>query len=185
MPDPAAELRRADALHVERRYQDAVEAYRSALAGDASLHAAWYGLGCASLTLKAYGDAAEALGRAVALQPDGGGMRCNLAEALFQLGEVDAAIAAYQRAAESGDAEVRSVALSGIACIAPGAPHQDNFNVMAVAAALGGRGRRAASAASRRRGRAKPGRKLRIGYLGAFFGARNWMKMYMGVHQRA
>ena len=88
-------------------YQDAVDAYRRALAGDASLHAAWYGLGCASLALKAYADAADALRRAVALRPDADGARCNLAEALFQLGEVDAAIAEYQRAADSGDAEVR------------------------------------------------------------------------------
>ncbi len=132
MPDPAADLSRADALHLDRRYQEAAEAYRSAVAGDRSLHAAWYGLGCASLTLKDYAAAVEALGQAVSLQPDAGRVRCNLAEALFQLGEVDRAMAEYRHAAESLDAAVRSVALAGMACIAPGAPLQDNFNVMAV-----------------------------------------------------
>ena len=47
------------------------------------------------------------LRRAVALRPDADGARCNLAEALFQLGEVDAAVAEYLRAADSGAAEVR------------------------------------------------------------------------------
>ncbi len=177
--DPASGLRRADALHLDRRYQEAAEAYRSALAGDASLHAAWYGFGCASLTLKAYADAADALRRAVTLRPDADGARCNLAEALFQLGEVDGAIAEYQRAADSGNAEVRGVALASIACLAPGAPHQDNFNVMAARRRWidwESRGIRRVTAAA-----PDPGRKLRVGYLGAFFGARNWMKMYMGV----
>ena len=177
--DPASELRRADALHLDRHYQDAIEAYRRALAGDASLHAAWYGLGCACLTLKAYGTAVDALRRVVALQPDADGARCNLAEALFQLGEVDAAIAEDQRAADGGDAEVQAVALAGMACIAPGAPRQDNFSVMAARRRWAdgqARGVRRVTAAA-----PEAGRKLRVGYLGAFFGARNWMKMYMGV----
>ena len=177
--DPTSELRRADALHVERQYAEAVAAYRLAVAGDASLHAAWYGLGCACLSLRAYADAAEALRRAVALAPNADVVRCNLAEALFQLGEIDAAIAEYQLAAESNIAEVRSVALGGIACIAPGASHQDNFNIMAARRRWidwQARGLRRVAAAP-----ADPGRKLRIGYLGAFYGARNWMKMYMGV----
>jgi len=177
--DPANELRHADTLHLDRRYPEAIDAYRRAVAGNASLHAAWYGLGCASLTLKAYADAADALRQAVALQPGADRVRCNLAEALFQLGEVDGAIAQYQSAADGGDAEVRAVALAGIACIAPGAPHQDNFNVMAARRRWidwQARGIRRVTAAP-----PEAGRKLRIGYLGAFFGARNWMKMYMGV----
>jgi predicted O-linked N-acetylglucosamine transferase (SPINDLY family) len=177
--DPVSELRRADGLHLDRRYPEAIDAYTRALTGDASLQAAWYGLGCASLTLKAYGTAADALRRAVALRPDAQGVRCNLAEALFQLGEVDEAIAEYLRAADSGDAEVRSVALAGIACIAPGGPHQDNFNIMAARRRWidwQARGIRRVTATL-----PEAGRKLRVGYLGAFFGERNWMKMYMGV----
>ncbi|HEY3845694.1 MAG TPA: tetratricopeptide repeat protein [Acetobacteraceae bacterium] len=177
--DPASELRRADALHLERRFHEAVEAYRHALAGDLSLHEAWYGLGCASLTLKAYADAADALRRAVVLRPDADGARSNLAEALFQLGEVDAAVAEYHRAADSGNAELRAIVLAGIACIAPGATHQDNSNVMAARQRWidwQARDVRRVTAAP-----PEAGRKPRVGYLGAFFGARNWMKMYMGV----
>jgi protein O-GlcNAc transferase len=177
--DPASELRRADALHLDRQYPEAIAAYRRTVAADASLHEAWYGLGCASLALKAYADAVEALRQAMASRPDAHRARCNLAEALFQLGEVDGAIREYQRAADSGDSEVRGVALAAIACIAPGAPQQDNFNIMAAR-------RRWIDwqASGTHRVTAAPpeaGRKLRVGYLGAFFSARNWMKMYMGV----
>jgi len=177
--DPASELRHADALHLDRKYPEAIETYRRALAGDASLHEAWYGLGCASLTLKAYADAAAALRQAVALRPDADRARCNLAEALFQLGEVDEAIAEYQRAADGGDPAVRAVALAGIACIAPGAPCQDNASVMAARRRWidwQARGVRHVAPAP-----ADAGRKLRVGYLSAFFGERNWMKLYMGV----
>ena len=177
--DPESELRRADALHLDRRYQDAIDAYRRALAGNAALFEAWYGLGCASLALKAYGDADAALRRAVLLRPDAAGAHCSLAEALFQQGQVDAAIASYQLAAERGDAEVQGVALAGLACIAPGGPRQDNRSILAARRRWidwQARGVRRLTPAP-----PDPGRKLRIGYLGAFFGERNWMKMYMGV----
>jgi protein O-GlcNAc transferase len=150
------------------------------------LFEAWYGLGCADLSLRAYGDAAEALRRAVALRGDADGARCNLAEALFQLGDVDGAVAAYQRAADIGGPAARAVALAGIACIAAGAPSLDNLRVMVArqrwmeTQAHGVRPQTQATASS--------GRKLRIGYLSAFFGELNWMKGYMGVinaHDRA
>ena len=180
--DPASELRRADALHLDRQYPEAIEAYRRALAGDASLHAAWYGLGCASLSLKAYGDAVDALRHAVGLRPDADGARCNLAEALFQLGEVDAAIAEYQRAADSGNAEVRAIALAGIACIAPGASHQDNFNVMAARRRWidwEARGLRRVKAAAH-----EAGRKLRVGYLERVLRRAQLDETVYGRHQR-
>jgi len=177
--DPASELRRADALHVERKYHEAIDAYRLALTGDDSLFDAWYGLGCANLAVQAYGSAADALRRAVGLRAHADGARCNLAEALFQLGDVDGAVEAYQRAADGGGADVRAVALGGIACIAAGATRQDNFQVMAARRRwidTQGRGVRPLTPAP-----AQPGGKLRVGYLSAFFGARNWMKGYMGV----
>jgi len=174
--DPFSELRRADALHREKHYAAAAEAYRCALAGDSSLVEAWYGLGCANLALRAYGAAAEALRCAVALRPDANGARCSLAEALFQLGEIDAAMAEYQRAAQSGDPEIRAAALGGVACIAPGSTRCDNAAVLAVRRRwvdfVGYEASLVRSAAAR---------KLRVGYLSAFFGARNWMKFVWGV----
>ena len=178
--DPSGELRRADALHRDKQYALAVEAYRSALAGDPSLLDAWYGLGCAHSALLAYGAAASALRRAVELRPDANGARCTLAEVLFQLGEVDAAMAEFERVAGVDDPEIRAIALANIACIAPGSADCDNAGVLAVR-------RRWANFVGRRSGVVRPvstRKKLRIGYLSAFFGARNWMKFVWGVINR-
>lgn len=172
-------LREADGLHQQRHLAEAIALYRRAVDLQPDLAEAWYGLGCASLAAKAHADAAAALGKAVALRPDAPGPRCNLAEALFQLGELDAAVAQYQHAAVSDDVEARAVGLAGIACIAPGAPGLDNAAILAARRrwlSWQGRGVRRLVPQS-----LQPGRKLRIGYLGAFFGERNWMKMYMGV----
>ncbi len=177
-----AALRRADALHQERRFADAIAGYRRAAQADWSMYEAWYGLGCASNSLKAFGDGATALRRMIELCPDAAGARCNLAEALFELGDVDAAVAEYQRAEALGDQEVRATALAALACIAPGCPGMDHAAVRMV---------RQRWAATIRRGirpldpaPADPGRKLRIGYVSAFFGARNWMKPVWGVINR-
>ena len=106
--DARAALHEADKLHQAGNYQDAVAAYRRALHADQSLHEAWYGLGCACASQYAYGDAVAALRQAVSHRPDAAGARCNLAEALFQLGEVDEAVAEYSLAADQGDPEVRA-----------------------------------------------------------------------------
>jgi predicted O-linked N-acetylglucosamine transferase (SPINDLY family) len=170
-------LRRADELHLAGHYAPAVEEYRRALAGDDSLLAAWYGLGCASLKQRAYGEAATALRRAVLLCPDAHGARCSLAEALFQLGEVDGAVAEYQFAASSADPKIRAVALAGIALIAPGAAACDNRAILAA--------RRnwvdSQGYAARVERPRSSSEKLRIGYLSRFFGAPNWMKFVWGV----
>ena len=130
--DARAALHEADQLHQGGNHQAAVAAYRRALNADPSLHEAWYGLGCACASQYAYGDAVAALRRVVSYRPDAAGARCNLAEALFQLGEVDAAVAEYNLAAEQGDPEVRAIALGALACIAPGCPGLDHAAVRRV-----------------------------------------------------
>ena len=181
--DPLAALREADALHQDRRYQDAEAAYRRALQFDPSLLEAWYGLGCACASQYAYGDAIVALRRVVSQRPDAAGARCILAEALFQLGEVDAAAAEYRLAADGGDPEARTIALGALACIAPGCPGLDHAAIRVV------REQWVASVGTGIRPAAEPlpdqaARKLRIGYVSAFFGARNWMKPVWGVINR-
>jgi protein O-GlcNAc transferase len=177
-----ASLREADALHLDRQYEEAVSAYRRAVRADPSLHEAWYGLGCACSSLKAYGDAIAALRQTVVLRPDAMGARCNLAEALFELGEVDAAVAEYRRAANGGDPEVREVALAALACIAPGCPSLDHAMIRDIRdswIASIGRDIRPIELAP-----PLATQKLRIGYVSAFFGARNWMKPVWGVINR-
>ena len=180
--DAMTALREADVLHQDRRYPEAVEAYRRAVTA-APLNAdAWYGLGCALLSQWAYGDAIAALRRVVALRPDAIGARSNLAEALFQLGEVDEAVAEYSQAAHGGDPEICSIALGALACIAPGCPSLDHAQIRTIRrdwAAGMGHGIRPLAP-----GPAPVGRKLRIGYVSAHFGARNWMKPVWGVINR-
>jgi predicted O-linked N-acetylglucosamine transferase (SPINDLY family) len=150
------------------------------------LYEAWYGLGCACASQYAYGDAVAALRRAVSHRPDAVGARCNLAEALFQLGEVDEAVAEYVVAADHGDPEARAIALTDLACIAPGCPSLDHAAIKAIrqtwAASIASGIRPVAAAPDRAR------EKPRIGYVSAHFGARHWMKPVWGVinrHDRA
>lgn len=177
--DTFGELQRADTQYHNKHYTSAAEAYRIALARDPSLLDAWYGLGCANIALRAYGAAAEALQRAVALRPSAYGARCSLAEALFQLGDVDGAVAEYHCAARCDDPEIRLIALANIACVAPGSAGFDNAAVLMARRRWGDAAGRAdrvvPSAAPHNTG------KPRVGYLSAFFGERNWMKFVWGV----
>jgi protein O-GlcNAc transferase len=179
-PDDAVlACRHADALHLTGDRDAAAAAYRRALALDDRLLDGWHGLGSCHLAAFAYGAARAALERAVALRADAARVRCSLAEALFQLGEVDAAVRHYALAADSGDADARAVALANLACIAPGAADLDNAAVLALRRAWvegAGKDIRPLAAAP-----CEPGRKLRVGYVSAFFGARNWMKPVFGV----
>jgi predicted O-linked N-acetylglucosamine transferase (SPINDLY family) len=180
MATAAELLAQADSEHQARRVDAAVPLYQRALALDPELFEAWYGLGCARHRQRGFADAADALRRAVALRPNALGARCNLAEALFQLGETDGAVAEYRRAADSSDPELRRIALAGIACIAPGAMACDNAAVLAARRQWVDTAGRDIQPVSATRSPA-PGQKLRIGYLGGFFGDRNWMKFVWGV----
>jgi predicted O-linked N-acetylglucosamine transferase (SPINDLY family) len=171
-------LAEADRLHFEKRLAEAVAHYREALARDAALFDAWHGLGFALGTQEEHGAAIEALRAALALQPDAVRLRVNLGESLFALGHVSEAVREYQRAAADRDPEARALALRNIACIAPGDPALDNQAVLR-ARQLWAASEAAAIQPSRPGWH--PGAKVRVGYLSSFFGARNWMKMFMGT----
>jgi predicted O-linked N-acetylglucosamine transferase (SPINDLY family) len=176
--DARAWLAEADRLQHAKQFGPAVEHYRQALARDGSLFDAWYGIGFAQSALEEHGDAIEGFRRALALKPGATRLRVNLGESLFALGHVSEAIGEYGRAAAEGDPAARAMALRNVACIAPGDPALDNAAIM--------RARRRwaeAEAVPERPGRPdwRPEAKPRIGYVSSFFGARNWMKMFMGV----
>jgi protein O-GlcNAc transferase len=178
-------LAEADRLHKDRQFAAAVEHYRQALARDSSLFDAWYGLGFAEAAIGEHAAAIAALRGGLALRPDAAWMRINLAESLVSLGQVSDAVREFERAAAEGDAQTRAMAIRNIACIAPGDPTMNNQAVM--------RARQywaeaEAAPAQTLRPSGHPEARLRIGYYGTFFGAKNWMKMYMGVinaHDRA
>jgi len=170
--------RHADALQLDGQFAAAAAEYRRALAQEPTLRDAWHGLGCCELAGSAYGEAVRCLRRAVELRPDLAESRFNLGKALFQLGEVDEAVECYRAAAETNDPVVRREALLSIACIIPGAVTADN------AAVLQSRRSWAAGEAPMavpQRERPAPTGKLRIGYVSAFFGDRNWMKPVFGA----
>jgi protein O-GlcNAc transferase len=174
--DARAWLAEADRLHNDKQFGAAARQYREALARDGSLFDAWYGLGFAQCAVGEYGEAVSALRKALALKPDATRLRVNLAESLFALGHVSEATREYERAVREGDQPTREMALANLACIAPGDPAMDNQAILQV------RRRWADSVAGvPSRPSWRPGARLRIGYLSSFFGARNWMKMFMGV----
>jgi predicted O-linked N-acetylglucosamine transferase (SPINDLY family) len=181
-PDhPGLAARRADALRIEGQLEAAGTEYRRALGLDAAIAEAWYGLGCVALSLEAYGEAERCLRQALALQLDVPAWRSNLGEALFKLGDVDAAIDCFRQAADSAEPAVRREALQHIACIIPGASNADNAAVLDSRRAWAATELQDLAPQRRDRPRAPRGEKLRIGYVSAFFGDRNWMKPVWGA----
>jgi protein O-GlcNAc transferase len=184
---PGVALRLADALQLAGRREEAAAAYAAALALDAMSYEAWYGMAGAQLARGAYAAARDAAVQALGLAPAAEGARCLLAEALFNLGEVDGAAAAYGRVIARGGQEVRDAALASLAVLIPGSPAANHDTVRAVRTAWIAR---AGGAIRPLPARPAPGadRRIKVGYMSAFFGARNWMKPVFGVinrHDRA
>jgi predicted O-linked N-acetylglucosamine transferase (SPINDLY family) len=172
------DIQAANALQTAGDIDGAADAYRRVLAVDPGNIAAWYGLGDTRLRAHAYGGANDALRHALSLQPNDVRVLGSLAEALFQLGEVEQAIDAYRRAA--ADASMRVAAEANLAIIMPGSASAGNAAVLAARRTWG---RRLAAGASpvQRPQRPDSGGKLRIGYVSAFFDKANWMKPVYGV----
>jgi len=171
----------ADALHLAGRLAEAIAAYQAALELGATAAEIWYGLGCAHLERSSYGAAVRALTQALALEPDHGRARCNLGRALFELGQVDPAVDLFRQAARSGDPAVVETALRNLAIIIPGSPSARHEDVLDARRQWAGHHEPQAATPCFRRPTPLLGRKLRIGYVSAFFGAGNWMKPVWGV----
>ena len=187
-PDDAGiACRYADCLHLLARLGEARDAYRRALTLDPTRFDAWYGLGCAALAAGAQGTAVAALERATTVEPTRADARFNLAKALFDLGEIERALDGFALAARL-DA-LAEPALATIASIIPGSPPADNASILAVRQAWARRVEAANPRLTATRAVAlEPRRKLRIGYVSAFFGDRHWMKPVWALinhHDRA
>lgn len=172
-------LATADALHAKGQLPEAIVQYREAVRREPGMYLGWYGLGCALYTTGAFADAVAALRRATKIAPTAMPARATLGEALYALGQVSDSTVHYARIARDGDATLKHLALGNIACAAPSDPAMDNAAIRRAREAW-----IAAEAASIRPlntpARPRSG-KIRIGYLGAFFGSSNWMKGYMGA----
>jgi protein O-GlcNAc transferase len=169
----------ADALHEAHKLPEAIAAYRDAVRADPGPYRAWYGLGCALYTTGAFADAVTALRRAIRCAPKAMPARATLGEALYALGQLTDSNRNYARIAREGDAMLKHLALGNIACAAPSDPAMDNTAIRAAREAwIAAEAAAITPLAVKPR---KPDGKIRVGYLGAFFGSKNWMKGYMGV----
>jgi protein O-GlcNAc transferase len=172
----------ADALRLAGQRDQAVAAYAAALALDAMSFEAWFGMATAQVARGAFAVARDALVQALGLRPQAEEARCLLAEALFHLGEADAASAAYQRVIARGEPALRDAALASLAVMIPGSAVASHEMVRAVREAWIGRVGGAIRAMPMRA--APSGRRIRVGYLSAFFGECHWMRATYGVINR-
>jgi protein O-GlcNAc transferase len=103
-------------------------------------------------------------------------LRSALAKAHFELGDVRAAVRELARLSRSRNPRVRRLALGMIAVYIPGHPGADNAQVLTARRRWARQEARLASL-PRRPPRLWPlRRRLRIGYVSAYFDCRNWMK---------
>jgi predicted O-linked N-acetylglucosamine transferase (SPINDLY family) len=107
--------------------------------------------------------------------------RLKLARCQFHLGDVSSALKGLRRVA-TASAELRRAALEKLAVYCPDSPCLDNAGILKerrrwarLVERAEGRGHCAPIATSTR------GRRLRIGYVSAFFADRNWMKPVWGM----
>jgi len=171
----------ADALRLNEQPLKSAAEYRRALEIDETRFEAWHGLGAADLALGAYGGATQCFWRALALAGNVPRSHHGLGEALFYLGEVEAALEHFRQAAESSEPELRSEALGTIACIVPGSTRASNASVVEDRRVWARLQAAAEASACHSSEQAVPTDKLRVGYCSKFFHARNWMKPVWGV----
>jgi protein O-GlcNAc transferase len=134
----------------------------------------------------AYATAIPVLRRAFGSDEHDVEIRFYLAGCYFKLGEIEAAIREWTRVAGAVNTEFRRAALRKIAAVIPGDPRAGNREILRARrqwAALEEK-LESASAGDRlglRIYRRSRGKKLRVGYVCAFFGDRNWMKPVWGM----
>ncbi|HEY3939832.1 MAG TPA: tetratricopeptide repeat protein [Bryobacteraceae bacterium] len=127
----------------------------------------WYLCGCLENSRKEYVAAIACFQNALRLAPGWAEAQHNLAQALFQLGQVTAAFRLFQ----SADSELSRAM---IAVIIPGVPEAGNQAILEARQAFA----EDRVAPSRPRTRVA---RLRIGYVSSFFQRDNWMKPVWGL----
>jgi predicted O-linked N-acetylglucosamine transferase (SPINDLY family) len=178
--DIAARLTRSGyALHCRGDFAEAVAEYHRAIAADESCFDAWFCLGCAHHALGAYADAARCLERALVLRPPQALARHEYARALFNLGDVDAALENFRLAA--ADEGQRGHAMAWCAVIVPGCPGADNATILRLRRDWAMQEAAGIGPVAPALPRPHPRGRKRVGYVSAFFGERNWMKPVWGI----
>ncbi len=164
-----------DTLQELGDWGQAAEAYQRALKMNPRLARAWYSGGCVEIARREYAAAILCFEKAVELLPEWLEARHNLARALYEMGQVSAALAHFQYcAAQPREAGAQSRAM--IAVIIPGVPEADNQAVLEARTTWAKRDLDGEAARAEPLVRAASGQRLRIGYVSSFFHRDNWMK---------
>jgi predicted O-linked N-acetylglucosamine transferase (SPINDLY family) len=129
-----------------------------------------------------HANAVESLRQLVALQPDYGQGHHNLARSLYELGQVDQALEAFQRAFQCLPTETRALPLTNMAMVIPGAAGIGNREILECRRAWATQSLTTRQISDPFRDRdSRPDRFLRLGYLSSYFDKRNWMKPVWGL----
>ena len=176
-----------DALQDLGQLSQAIRAYQCALSGSPHLARAWYALGCAELAQKEYAPAIASFEKALSGEPGWLEAEHNLARALFELGQIDDAMAHFRNCAARDDLRNSALARAMLALIIPGAPDADNATILEARRCwaehhLPGPPARAKDRFLTESVQPESGhRPLRIGYISSFFHRENWMKPVWGL----
>jgi protein O-GlcNAc transferase len=161
-----------NALQELGRFDDAMVAYRAALALDPARAGIWYAAGVAEAARQHFVAAMQCYRKALALTPGWHEAQHNLGHMLFNLGQIDEALAMFRQAASGRQAELPR---SMIAVLVPGSPTSTNQDIFDARRAFAADLPRPRSVLRARHDR------LRVGYVSSFFHRRNWMKPVWGL----
>lgn len=174
-----------DAYHARGMLRDTIDAYTEALNREPDRPGALWGLGCGRAALGDYAAAVESFARLADLRPDFGEGHHNLGRSLYELGEVDLAFGAFQRAVGSLAPTAQGVPLANIAMVAPGSPTLGEQEIFEIRRAWATHCLPPGTETGRFEDRdRRPDRPLRLGYVSAYFSRRNWMKPVWGLLNR-
>jgi predicted O-linked N-acetylglucosamine transferase (SPINDLY family) len=169
-----------DVLQESGDLDQAVALYQSALKLNPRIARAWYSGGCVEIARREYVPAVMCFEKALELQPGWLEARHNLARALYELGQVSAALNHFRWcAAQPREAGAQARAM--IAVIIPGVPEADNHAVLEARTSWVDRDLVRHVAEAEPVPRAASGQRLRIGYISSFFHRENWMKPVWGL----
>ena len=128
MPDDAdLHCDLGNALQTLGQLPAATAAYRRSLQLNPKLSRAWYAAGCAESSRRTTQPAVACFRRALEIHPGWPEAQHNLGQALFKLGQVEAALDLFRQAAAGGDPALPQAA---IAVIIPGSPSSDNQSIL-------------------------------------------------------
>jgi predicted O-linked N-acetylglucosamine transferase (SPINDLY family) len=168
-----------DAWQMLDKLPQAIAAYQQAVALKPTMVQAWWGLACAESTRQDYACAAESFRRVIQLAPHHGMAYHNLGKALFELGQIDPALDAFRAAASNLDGH--EMPLGMIATAIPGSPRADQRAILEARQTWASRCIPPGAVQTFTRPSTPMDRRLRIGYVSAFFQDPNWMKPVWGL----